>query len=332
MDKEIELPANTEDLIMSTLFPGITVIVPAYNEEKGILAVLRQITLGLTERGWPYEVIVVDDGSQDKTAEVAKSMVEVRVLQHKRNRGYGASLKTGIRHARYQLVAITDADGTYPNDRIPDLVLKIFEADSDMVVGARTSGQVAIPLLRRPAKAFIRWLASFVAGESIPDLNSGLRVFKRLTGMSFFNLLPEGFSFTTTLTLAMLTNGYLIEYVPIGYYSRVGKSKIRPVQDTLNFIQLVLRIALYFAPLKIFLPISILLLLIGLIWAATSTIILGRLADASTAVIIMTAVQVAVLGFLAELLDRRLPNFYRPMEETDFTAEMKVEDVESESS
>jgi glycosyltransferase involved in cell wall biosynthesis len=329
MEKELHWPTEREDPLKSTLFPGISVVVPAYNEEEGILDVLNQITLGLTERGWPYEVIVVDDGSKDKTAEVAKSMVEVRVLQHKRNRGYGAALKTGIRHARYQLVAITDADGTYPNDRIPDLVMKIFEADSDMVVGARTGERVAIPFLRRPAKAFIRWLASFVAGESIPDLNSGLRVFKRLVGMSFFNLLPEGFSFTTTITLAMLTNGYLIEYVPIEYYSRVGKSKIRPVQDTLNFIQLVLRIALYFAPLKIFLPISLFLMLIGFIWAAVSTIVLGRLADASMAVIIMTAVQVAVLGFIAELLDRRLPNFYRPVEETDFTVEMKVEDGES---
>jgi glycosyltransferase involved in cell wall biosynthesis len=329
MEKEIHWPTEREDPLTTALFPGISVVVPAYNEEEGIQDVLNQITLGLTERGWPYEVIVVDDGSNDKTAEVAKRMAEVRVLQHKRNRGYGAALKTGIRHARYQLVAITDADGTYPNDRIPDLVMKIFEADSDMVVGARTGERVAIPLVRRPAKAFIRWLASFVAGESIPDLNSGLRVFKRLVGMSFFNLLPEGFSFTTTITLAMLTNGYLIEYLPIEYYSRVGKSKIRPFQDTLNFIQLVLRIALYFAPLKIFLPISVLLVMVAFIWAGVSTIVLGRLADASMAVIIMTAVQVAVLGFIAELLDRRLPNFYRPVEETDFTVEMKVEDSES---
>lgn len=332
MENKIESTAIKEDSLKSTLFPGTSVIVPAFNEEKGILAVLRQITLVLTERGWPYEVIVVDDGSQDKTAAVAKSMVEVRVLQHKRNRGYGASLKTGIRHARYQLIAIIDADGTYPCDRLPDLIMKLFESDSDMIVGARTGSQVAIPLLRKPAKAFIRRLASFVASESIPDLNSGMRVFKRLVAMSFFNLLPDGFSFTTTITLAMLTNGYLIEYLPIEYYSRVGKSKIRPVQDTLNFIQLVLRIALYFAPLKIFLPLSILLLLTALVWGAASVIIFGRLADASTAVIFMTAVQVAVLGFLAELLDRRLPNFYRPVEETDFTVEMKGEDSELHSS
>ena len=115
----------------------------------------------------------------------------------------------------------------------------------------------------------------------------------------------------------MLTNGYLIEYVPIEYFPRVGKSKIRPIRDTLNFIQLVLRIALYFAPLKIFLPISGFLMLVSLIWAVVSTFVLGRLADASTAVIFMTAVQVGVLGLLAELLDRRLPTFHRPEDPPD---------------
>jgi hypothetical protein len=124
-------------------------------------------------------------------------------------------------------------------------------------------------------------------------------------------MLPDGFSFTTTITLAMLSNGYLLEYVPINYHARIGRSKIRPVKDTLNFIELVLRIALYFSPLKIFLPLSASLIVLSLIWGLFTTFVLGKLADVSTLVIAMTGIQVGVIGLLAELINRRLPNYYR---------------------
>ena len=181
-----------------------------------------------------------------------------------------------------------------------------------MVVGARIGKKnVAIPILRRPAKWFIRRLASAVAGQPIPDLNSGLRVFRRKAALRFFSLLPNGFSFTTTLTLGMLSNDYLVQYVPIDYYRRVGRSKIRPVRDSLSFIGLVLRIALYFAPMKIFLSVSSVLLLLAACVASYSKLVAGQLADVTTLVIVMTAVQIAVLGLLAELINRRMPNFYR---------------------
>lgn len=304
--------APIKDDAEQSVFPGVSVVIPAYNEQEGIRKVLDQLALLFTERGWPHEIIVVDDGSDDNTSLVAESFSGVRVFRHPRNRGYGAALKTGIRHARYGFILITDADGTYPNERIPDLVAKILENTCDMVVGARVGSNVSIPSLRKPAKWFIRKLAELVASTPIPDLNSGLRIFKRAASITFFNMIPEGFSFTTTITLAMITNGYIIEYLPIEYYPRVGKSKIRPIRDTLNFIQLVLRIALYFAPLKIFIPISAVLIFTAMGWAAFSALVLGRLADASTAVIFMTGVQVGVLGLLAELLDRRLPSFHRP--------------------
>lgn len=180
-----------------------------------------------------------------------------------------------------------------------------------MVVGARTGENVAIPLVRRPAKWAIGRLANYVAGEKIPDLNSGLRVFRREIALRMFGLLPNAFSFTTTITLAMLTNNYLVNYVPIDYFARVGQSKIRPVQDTLNFVQLVWRIALYFAPLKLFLPLSGLLLLLAVGWALFTLLVLDQLADVSTLVIVMTAFQVAVIGMLAELINKRLPNYYK---------------------
>jgi glycosyltransferase involved in cell wall biosynthesis len=295
---------------------GVSIVIPAYNEQEGIELVLQQLTDIQRDSDRSIEIVVVDDGSQDQTVAIAENYDGVRVLRHTCNRGYGAALKTGVRHSRYDLIVITDADGTYPNERIPELVDAICERNLDMVVAARVGENVSIPLLRRPAKWMLGKLATYVADTPIPDLNSGLRVFSRAAMMSFFGMLPEGFSFTTTITLAMLTNGYLVDYIPIDYHVRIGNSKIRPVRDTLNFLQLVFRIALYFAPLKIFLPLSGVILLLGLVWAATSAIVLGRLADASAAVIIMSAVQIGVLGLLAELMNRRLPRFSKS-EESD---------------
>lgn len=289
----------------------VSIVVPAYQEENGIGAVLQQIQDVMSGTTLHYEIIVVDDGSKDATATVAAQNPHATVVQHRVNQGYGAALKTGIRTARYDLVCITDADGTYPNERIPELVHHAMTHGYDMVVGSRTGENVAIPLVRRPAKWFINQLANFVASDTIPDLNSGLRVFHRTTALRFFNILPNGFSFTTTITLAMLTNSYLVDYIPIDYHARVGTSKIRPIKDTLNFIQLVLRIGLYFAPLKVFLPISGGLMVLAFVWAVVSIVVFGRLADVSTLVLAMTSIQVAMIGLLAELIDRRLSNEYR---------------------
>lgn len=291
---------------------GISVVIPAYNEEKGIKSVLECMHTVFRECTWEYEVIVVDDGSDDDTPVIAERVPKTKVIRHPINRGYGSAIKTGIRHTQFQFLLITDADGTYPVDQIPDLIEKVSTGGCDMAVGARVGKNVSVPILRRPAKWSIRKLAEIVAGFPIPDLNSGLRTFRKSAALPFFNLLPDGFSFTTTITLAMLTNGYIVEYIPISYYTRIGKSKLRPIRDTLNFIQLVLRITLYFAPLKIFLPISIFLILIAVTWGVFSAFVLGRLADVSAVIIFMSGVQVGVLGLLADLLDRRLPSFQRP--------------------
>lgn len=300
--------------IQDTMMTGVSVVVPAYNEELGIGPVLEQLRNVLTNAPFAHEIIVVDDGSQDNTAAVVRQYPDVRLLTHKRNLGYGAALKTAIRHAHYGLICITDADGTYPNARIPELVNQLANNDYDMVVGARKGTEVVIPWIRKPAKWIIGKLAELIAGQPIPDINSGLRVFKRAVALRFFSMLPDGFSFTTTLTLGMLTNGYAVTYMPINYMARTGKSKIKPVRDTLNFVNLILRMALYFAPLKIFLPLSGFLLLLGLLWGIFSWAVLKRLADVSTVVIIMAAVQIAAVGMLAELIDRRLPNYYREEE------------------
>jgi len=289
---------------------GLSVVIPAYNEEKGVGDVIRKLQNILENSGCDYEIIVVDDGSTDKTANIVRE-TGVRSIQHPFNRGYGAAMKTGIRQAQHDIVVITDADGTYPNERIPDLLTRLAEGEYDMVVGARTGDSVAIPVIRRLAKWAVGRLANLIAGERIPDINSGLRVFRRQAMLHFFGILPDTFSFTATITLAMLSNGYLIDYVPIDYHARTGRSKFRPIRDTWNLVKLILRIALYFAPLKIFLPLSVLLLLLAIGWGLFTRFALGQLADVSTIVIVMTAIQVAVVGLLAELIDRRLPNYYR---------------------
>jgi glycosyltransferase involved in cell wall biosynthesis len=287
----------------------VSVIIPAFNEAAAIGLTLDKIQQALSESGLPGEIVVVDDGSADGTAEVADGRPGVRVFRHPQNRGYGAALKTGIRLACHEIVVIIDADGTYPCEMIPPLAA---EMDTyDMVVGARIGDHVSIPRARRPAKWALGKLANFVAGEPIPDLNSGLRVFRRDIALRLFHMLPNKFSFTTTITLAMITNQYLVEYIPINYYARIGKSKIRPVQDTLNFVQLVMRIALYFAPLKIFAPLSLFLLMVGIVWALFTKFVLGQLADISTLVIVMSSFQVAMIGLLAELINRRLPGYAR---------------------
>ena len=293
---------------MSTM-AGVSIVIPVYNEELGIAPLLARLLEVMQASDLEYEIIVVDDGSTDNTAALMET-TGVHVLRHPDNRGYGAALKTGIRQASNPLIAIMDADGTYSSEWIPHLVKHLVTSRCDMVVGARTGKSVKIPRLRRPAKWAINRLAELVAGQSIDDLNSGLRVFRRQVVPRFIRLLPDGFSFTSTITLAMLSNDYTVEYVPIDYHDRVGRSKISPIGDTLSFVGLVLRIGLYFAPLKIFLPISAILLLSAIGWGVFSEFVLGEVADISTLVIVMTAVQVGVVGLLAELINRRLPNLY----------------------
>ena len=291
---------------------GFSLVVPAYNEENGIASSLEKILGVLGDGGPGYEIIIVDDGSTDRTAEAVKAFDKrVKLLRHGDNRGYGAALKTGIRSARFDAIVITDADGTYPNERIPELVKRKAAGGYHMVVGARTGKNVAIPLIRKPAKWVIGKLASFVVGERIPDINSGLRVFDRQVALKFFPMLPEGFSFTTTITMCMLTNGYNVEYVPIDYHHRIGNSKIRPIRDTLNFLQLIARMALYFAPLKLFLPLGLMLFLAGIGWGIATKLLTGEVADVSTLIIAVAAIHIGAIGLLAELMRTGLQQNFR---------------------
>jgi len=239
---------------------AVTVVIPAYNEGPHVAEQIRAVERVMRTTGWPYEILVVDDGSTDHTATEADS-TGVRVLQRVRNRGYGASLKLGVRRATHPYILITDADGTYPVDAIPSLLARAEH--NAMVVGARIGDSVKVPLVRRPAKAFIRWLASYLTGTKIPDLNSGLRVMRRDLVKRYAHLLPDGFSFTSTITLASISNGHPVEYVPIDYHARLGASKIRS-RHAYDFTLLVLRVIIYFNPLKVFIPAGAVMALAGL--------------------------------------------------------------------
>lgn len=278
-----------------------TIIIPAYNEEKGIRSVLESMKKLSRE----FEVIVVDDGSDDSTSHEAKKYKEFKLITHSINKGYGAAIKTGVKHASSDVIIIIDADGTYPCDKIFDLIKKYQQGNIDMVVGARTGKKVKIPFIRKPAKWLIKKLADYLSGEDIPDINSGLRLLKKDLINKYRKILPDGFSFTMTITLALLTNEYTVEYIPIDYHEREGKSKIRPFRDTYGFLKLIIRTVLYFQPLKVFMPLSFLFFIVGFILLLYRMFIAEAFVT-TIMILFMAAFQLFIIGLLADLIDKRM--------------------------
>ena len=279
----------------------LSIIIPAYNEEAGIGPVIQKLKKTMEKTPHTYEIIVVNDGSGDKTGKIARSN-GVKLIEHPRNRGYGASLKTGIKRARHDWILITDADGTYPVEDIPRLLK--HTGQYDMVVGARTGRSVHIPLLRRPAKWFLLKLAGYISGTRIPDINSGMRVFKKSIAYRFMGLFPPGFSFTTTITLASLTNDYSVKYVPINYHRRKGKSSINPFKDFIGFFALTLKMSLYFSPMRIFTPASVLLVILGILYGIFQYITTANIAQLPI-ILLLAGIQIGAIGLLADLVVKR---------------------------
>lgn len=285
--------------------PEFTIIIPCFNEEHAIDLTIKEIHDCL--RGLQrYKIIIINDGSTDNTKklllEIEKKYELVRVINHDKNKGYGAAIKTGIQRSKTELLVITDADGTYPNHRIPELVFLAKEVD--MVVGARTGDEVHSPFMRRVPKLFFRWYSSWLAGQNVPDINSGLRVFKRSAVEKFLHILPDGFSLTTTITLAMLTNHKDLRFVPIDYKKRVGKSKIRPIRDTMLFFQLIVRTAMYFAPLRVLMPFIVFLIVAFSVSIGYDLFVLGNITDKSL-VLLMFVCNTILFALLADMIDKR---------------------------
>jgi glycosyltransferase involved in cell wall biosynthesis len=293
----------------------ISVIIPAFNEETAIGPQVNEIRKVLASHDIEHEIIVADDGSEDLTIKQAIK-AGASVLSLPENQGYGSALKAGILFAKYETILIIDGDKTYPADQIPNLIDKLETAD--MVVGARIGGKVYIPLIRRPAKWILGFLASRIAGKTIPDLNSGLRIFRRECVKQYFHILPNGFSFTTTITLAMLGDGYRVVYHPINYHKRVGKSKIAP-RNFIDFIILVLRMAMLFQPLKVFLPVAFMCIILGVVKVAFDIIGLLKRAETfnwylifqptlstSAVLLLLMGLQLLLVGMVSDGLLRRI--------------------------
>lgn len=279
----------------------LTVVIPAYNEEIAIGGVIEELSGVLLETNLTAEILVVDDGSADATAKAALD-AGARVLRHRSNRGYGAALKTGILAATNSIVAIVDADGTYPLNRLPHMIHSLSEAD--MVVGARTGPNVHIPLVRKPAKWILNCMANYVSGTKIPDLNSGLRIFRREVALQYFPILPDQFSWTTTITLAMLCDKYAVTYVPIDYRERKGRSKI-VAWDAGTFTMLILRMAILFRPLRVFLPIAIVCFTYGIAKMVVD-VVRDPMISASAVLMLMSALVTLLMGMIAEAIATRM--------------------------
>lgn len=277
----------------------VTVILPAYNEEECVEEVIEDVRSTMEKTGHEYEIILVDDASTDRTGELAREK-GVKVIRHAVNRGSGASRKTGILNSQGDIIVMLDVDGTYPAHRIPDLLEHFPEYDQ--VIGAREAEKGTMKWLRFPAKALIRRLACFLSRTYIPDLNTGLRAFKKDVIMKYLYLVPNGFSCVTTMTLSFLCGGENVKYVPIEYYPRSGgKSKFHPIKDTQAYILTVFRMIMYFDPLRVIMPIFLLTFFLGFLKIGWDYYFKGFLVT-STVIVLLGAVLIAILGMLADLI------------------------------
>ena len=284
---------------------GVSILVPVFNEAAAVADTVDQVLEAAARLDVEFELILIDDGSTDGTQElISQFESRAQVIRHRNNRGYGAALKSGMSAARGDWIVIIDADGTYPVDRLDDLWSKC-DVTVDMVVGARTAVDAKVPFVRRPAKWALALFASWLAGHSIPDLNSGFRIFRRSVAWKSLPLLPDGFSFTSTITLAFLSENRPIEYVPIAYHRRRGHSKIRPFHDTYQFFLLVLRTSLLFAPLRFFFPLGASFMALSLLFVGYRALI-GQAFGVISVILFVTGIQLLALGLLADLVNRKI--------------------------
>ncbi|MBI1785576.1 glycosyltransferase family 2 protein [Candidatus Sumerlaeota bacterium] len=289
---------------MSPNLQGISCIIPVHNEQGALSEVIKGSERALRESGNPFEIIVVDDASTDGTAAAIRdSGVPHTVIRHDMNRGYGASIKTGCRRASHPWILIIDGDGSYPPEEIAALLKKLGEDESaDMIVGARSQTTRTDGIFRLAAKAILRALAQFLSGREIPDINSGLRLMRKSLVERYWPLLPDGFSLTTSITLALLCSGFTVRYLPIEYRKREGHSKIRPLPDMWTFTKLIVRTMVYFNPLKVFIPLSVFLVIAAFATVILSKVITHRVMDVTSLFLFIAGLQMLLIGVIADLV------------------------------
>jgi glycosyltransferase involved in cell wall biosynthesis len=297
---------NTHDVAPD---PHVTVVLPCYNEQDHVIDEVERICKALDASGHPYELLAIDDCSTDETLsrlhEAATRFPNMRIIPFAHNSGSGTVRRIGTQQAKGEIVVWTDADMTYPNERIPELV-DMLDADphTDQVVGARTSEMGTHKFLRVPAKWFIRKVAERLTNTKIPDLNSGLRAFRREVSLPYLKLLPPGFSCVTTITIAFLSNQHNVKYVPIDYFKRAGKSKFKFMKDAYRYILQVLRMVMYFNPLKVLMPPALWLIGLGLIKGIVDQFLHPLYFAINTVLIFVTGLIIASMALLADLIVR----------------------------
>jgi glycosyltransferase involved in cell wall biosynthesis len=280
----------------------VSVVLPVYNEKGHLREEIQRIRAALDASSYTYEIIVVDDASNDGSEVELPKIEGIKLIRHRENQGSGGARRTGTTAARGHVVVWTDVDMTYPNDLIPELVREM--EGYDHIVGARRTEEGTHKLLRTPAKWLIRKLASYLSDTDIKDLNSGLRAFRRDVAMQYVHQLPKGFSCVTTLTMSFLGNGYRIKFYPIDYFPRAGRSKFHWLRDTRRYILQVIRMTLSYNPLKVFLPLGLTLFLLGVAKLIVDWTTRDFRLSANTLLIFFAAIQVVTIGLLADLVVR----------------------------
>ena len=285
----------------------LTVVVPIHNEKGMIDKTVSEIHKALRSYNDGYEIICVNDASTDGSDKIIAGLAKrgfVRAIHHPVNKGYGASLKSGIRASRGDWIMITDADGTYPNHKMPLLLSK--KEKYDMVIGARVGKNVQIPLMRRPVKWVLTKFSSYLAGQKIVDLNSGLRVFDKEIALKYWNLFPERFSFTSTISMICATKGYSTMFIPIDYFKRKGKSSIHPIKDTVRFFSLLSKLSLYFNPLRVFLPLSFIVFLLAVLRGVRDIMVTADQHVGNFAFgLFFLSIQIFFFGLIAEMISKK---------------------------
>jgi glycosyltransferase involved in cell wall biosynthesis len=287
----------------------VTVVLPCFNEQNHVLAEVARITAAMDASGFSYELMVIDDKSTDNTLAVLRSAQaqypRMRLIPFRRNGGSGTARRIGTTDARGRIVVWTDADMTYPNERIPEFVQYLLDnPDVDQVVGARTSEQGTHKYLRVPAKWAIRKIAESLSSTSIPDLNSGLRAFRREVSLPYLRLLPPGFSCVTTITLSFLSNQHGVDYLPIEYAPRAGTSKFHFVRDAYRYILQVLRMIMYFNPIKVLMPLALWIFGIGVVKGIVDLARYHLRITTNSVLLILTGLIIGAIALLADLIVR----------------------------
>lgn len=274
---------------------GVSVIIPAYNESEGVAPVVREVMAALERTGRPFEVIVVDDASSDGTGELARE-AGARVITHVHNKGYGGSLKDGVRAARHPVVLFYDADGQFDANDIETMLGYLPEYD--MATGWRDA-RSHVPKDRIVGKKMLGWVANWLARQRIPDLNCGFRAIKRDVLIRYLHLLPDGFSASTTTTLLFLKQGHQVRFVPTVIEERVGQSTVRPIRHGIQTVLLIVRLITLLDPFRVFFPVSAILAALGILWGLPF-LLSGRGLSVGALFLLVSAMILFFFGLLAD--------------------------------